>query len=378
MTSKDSHTNVPEDHDKGFNTRAVHAGRDPAHASMPIYMSATARGYYTRGGNPTIHALEACVADLEGGSHAVAAACGMAAVTQTLVTLVQSGDRIVCHRSVYDWTDTFLLEEAPKFGIETVQIDMRDTRALETALQEPTQVLYFEPLSNPGLDVIDVKHVAALGRQVGATVVVDNTFLSPALLRPLELGVDVVIHSATKFLSGHSDALGGVVIANDGDFISKLRRARNIYGGVLSPFNAFLILRGIGTLPVRMAQQCTNAQRVAEFLAQHPAVAETRYPGLHDDPGHPTAKEWTTGFGALVGFVLAGGLAASDVFKDSVKLCRPWVSLGDVGSLLYCRWPEPRKGIPEGFVRMSVGLEDADDIIADLVQALNKAHMTSS
>jgi len=378
MTGKDSHARFPEDHDKGLNTRAVHAGRDPAHASMPIYMSATAGGYYTRGGNPTIGALEACVANLEGGAHAVAAACGMAAVTQTLLTLAQSGDRIVCHRSVYDWTDTFCLEEAPKLGIQTVQVDMRDTRALEAALQEPTKILYFEPLSNPGLDVIDVKRVAALGRQAGATVVADNTFLSPVLLRPLELGVDVVIHSATKFLSGHSDALGGLVIANDEDFITRLRRARNIYGGVLSPFNAFLILRGIGTLPSRMAQHCANAQRVAEFLAGHPAVAETRYPGLPGDPGHLTASEWETGYGALVGFVLAGGQAASDVFKDSVKLCRPWVSLGDIGSLLYCRWPEPRKGVPDGYVRMSVGLEDADDIIADLDQALNKAHITSS
>jgi|APSaa5957512622_1039677.scaffolds.fasta_scaffold01598_4 methionine-gamma-lyase len=378
MTGEDSHTNLPENHDQGFDTRAIHAGRDPVHASMPIYMASTASGYYTRGGNPTIEALEASVADLEGGEGAVATACGMAAVTQTLLTLVKSGDRIVCHRSVYDWADTFLLEEAPKLGIETVQIDMRDTRALETALQKPTRVLYFEPLSNPGLDVLDVEHVAALGRQAGATVVADNTFLSPALLRPLELGVDVVIHSATKFLCGHSDALGGVVIAPDGDFITRLRRTRNIYGGVLSPLNAFLILRGIGTLPVRMAQLCANAQKVAEFLAQHSAVTETRYAGLHDDPGHQTAKEWTTGFGALVGFVLAGGQAASDVFKNSVELCRPWVSLGDIGTLLYCRWPEPRKGIPEGYVRMSVGLEDADDIIADLDQALNKACMIGS
>jgi cystathionine beta-lyase/cystathionine gamma-synthase len=239
-------------------------------------------------------------------------------------------------------------------------------------------VLYFEPLSNPGLDVIDVKHVAVLGHQAGAIVVADSTFLSPALLRPLELGADVVIHSATKFLSGHSDALGGMVIANDGDFIAMLRRARNIYGGVLSPFNAFLIFRGIRTLPVRMVRQCSNAQKVAEFLSQHPAVAETRYPGLPDDPGHRTAKEWRTGFGALVGFVLAGGQAASDVFKNSVKLCRPWVSLGDTGALLYCRWPEPRKGIPEGYVRMSVGLEEADDVIADLDQALNKAHVSGS
>jgi len=237
--------------------------------------------------------------------------------------------------------------------------------------------VYFEPLSNPGLDVIDVREVARMAHQAGAVVVADNTFLSPALLRPLALGVDVVVHSATKFLCGHSDALGGIVISNDREFIAKLRRGRNIYGGVISPFNAFLILRGIGTLPVRMKQHGANAQRIAEFLAQHPAVAETRYPGLPGDPGHETAKALLSGFGGLVGFVITGGQAASDLFGNSVKLCRPWVSLGDIGTLLYRRWPEPRKGIPEGYVRMSVGLEDADDIIADLDQALNRTPMAS-
>ena len=359
----------------GFGTRAIHAGRDADCLSMPIYMAATGRSFYTRANNPTIDALEAAVAALEGGDQAVATACGMAAVTQVLLSLLESGDRIVCHRSVYDWTDTFMLEEAPKFGIEAVQVDMRDTPALRRALESQTKVLYFEPLSNPGLDFIDVRKVAAMGHEAGAVVVADNTFLSPALLRPLELGVDVVIHSATKFLSGHNDALGGVVIANDEDFIAKLRTARNIYGGVISPFNAFLILRGIATLPLRIKQHCANAQRVAEFIAQHPAVAETRYPGLPGDPGHETAKDLLAGFSGLVGFVIAGGQAASDVFRDAVKLCKPWVSLGDVDSLLYCRWPEPRKGIPEGFVRMSVGLEDVDDIIADLDQALNEAKM---
>jgi cystathionine beta-lyase/cystathionine gamma-synthase len=363
--------------DRSQRTQAIHAGRDPAYSSMPIYMASTGRSHYTRGGNPTIDALEASVATLEGGAHATATACGMSAVTQALLTLLKSGDRVVCHRSVYDWTDTFLLQEVRKFGIQTVQVDMRDTRALERALEHPTSVLYLEPLSNPGLDVIDVGKVARMGHEAGAVVVADNTFLSPALLRPLEHGADVVIHSATKYLCGHSDALGGIVISDDTAFIEKLRTARNVYGGVISPFNAFLILRGIGTLPVRIAQHCANAQRIAEFLAQHPAIAETRYPGLPSDPGHETAKATFAGSGGMVGFVIAGGQAAADVFRDAVKLCRPWVSLGDVGTLLYCRWPEPRKGIPEGFVRMSVGLEHADDIIADLDQALDEAHRAS-
>ena len=374
MTNKDSHMHSLRKNDRGSSTQAIHAGRDPAYSSMPIYMASTGGHHYTRGSNPTIDALEASVATLEGGAHAIATACGMSAVTQTLLTLLKSGDRVVCHRSVYDWTDTFLLQEAPKFGIQTVQVDMRDTHALERALARSTKVLYFEPLSNPGLDVIDVQEVARMGHEAGAVVVADNTFLSPALLRPLALGVDVVIHSATKFLCGHSDALGGIVISNDTAFMKKLHTARNIYGGVISPFNAFLILRGIETLPIRMQQHCANAQRIAAFLAQHPAVSETRYPGLPGDPGHVAAKTLFAGFGGMVGFVVAGGQAAADVFKDAVKLCRPWVSLGDVGTLLYCRWPEPRKGVPEGYVRMSVGLENADDITADLDQALNEAH----
>lgn len=364
--------NTQQKNDRKLLTEVIHAGRDPRYASMPIYMASTAREHYTRGGNPTIDAMEACIATLEGGTGAIATACGMAAVTQVLLTLLKSGDRIVCHRSVYDWTDTFMLEEAPRFGIQTVQIDMRDNLALKKALETPTQVLYFEPLSNPGLDMVDVKKVTEMGHDAGAVVVADNTFLSPALLQPLTMGVDVVIHSATKFLCGHSDALGGIAVSNDEDFIAKLRTARNIYGGVISPFNAFLILRGIETLPLRMKQHSANAEKVAAFLAEHPAITETRYPGLSSDPGHTTAAALLSDFGGMAGFVIKGGQKPADIFKDSVKLCRPWVSLGDTSTLLYGRWPEPRKGIPEGYFRMSVGLEEVDDIIADLDQALKK------
>ena len=187
------------------------------------------------------------------------------AVTQVLLTLLQSGDRVVGHRSVYDWTDTFLLEEAPKFSIQTIQVDTRDTQVLQNVLASPTNVVYFEQLSNPGLDMIDVREVVAMRHVAGATVVADNIFLSPALLRPLTLEVDVVVNSATKFLCGHGDSLSGIVISNNAEFIAKLREARQIYGGVLSPFNAFLVLRGIETLPVRVKQHCANAQTIAKL-----------------------------------------------------------------------------------------------------------------
>jgi cystathionine beta-lyase/cystathionine gamma-synthase len=204
--------------------------------------------------------------------------------------------------------------------------------------------------------------------------VVDNTWLSPVLLRPLELGADIVVHSCSKYMCGHGDALGGAVISNDNKFMADFNKTLQIYGGILSPFNAYNILRGLGTLSIRVKQHCANAQKVAEFLARHPAVIETRYPGLPGDPHHKLAKALLgkRGFGGMLGFVLAGGEPAQKVFVNSLKLCKPWVSLGDLHTLIYPRWPEARKGIPPGFIRVSVGLEDVEDIIADLDQALNQ------
>ena len=378
MTSKDNRANMSENHTEGFNTRAIHAGRDPEYSSTPIHLAATSQHGYTRGGNQTIQAMEESVAALEGGKYAVASACGMAAVTQTLLPLLKSGDHIVCHRSVYDWTDWWLRDELPRFGIETTQVDLRDQTAFAAALRPATRIVYLEPLSNPGLDLIDLRPVIAGAHAAGVLVVFDNTFLTPALLRPLEFGADIVLHSATKYLNGHGDALGGVTVTSDQALYQTIYRSRNLHGGVISPFNAFLIMRGIETLSIRMKQHCANARKVADSLTQHPAVRETRYPGLRSDPGYETAQALLpNGCGGLIGFTLRGGQSAVDSFKANLELCRPWVSLGDTGSLVYGRHAESRKGIPEGFVRLSVGLEDADDIIADLEQALDKVHMTS-
>jgi len=359
---------------KGFNTRAIHAGRDVNHSSTPIHMAATAAGYYTRGGNPSISAMEQAIAALEGGAHAVATACGMAAVTQTLLPLLKAGDHVVCHRSVYDWTDWWLRDEMPRFGVETTQVDLRDADAFAGALRPNTRVVYFEPLSNPGLDLIDPRTIVSAAHDAGALVVVDNTFLSPALLRPLEYGIDIVIHSATKFLNGHGDALGGVITMNNKDLHQKIYRSRNLHGGVISPFNAFLIMRGIETLSMRVKQHSDNAMKVAEFLSGHSSVSEVRYPGLESHTDFATAEHLLPdGSGGMVGVTIEGGMGGLHQFAGALRLVRPWVSLGDTGSLVYGRHCEPRKGIPEGFARLSVGLEDADDIIADLDQALNRA-----
>jgi len=358
---------------KKFNTRAIHAGHDPDCSSMPIYMANTGAEFYTRGGNPTVCALETCIGSLEGG-RAITAACGVSAITQTFLTLLKAGDRLITHRSVYDWVDTYVYDSAPRLGIEALQVDMRDISALKQALKKPTRVVHFEPLANPGLDFIDVRKVVKVAHEAGATVVVDNTWLSPVLLRPLELGADIVVHSCSKYMCGHGDALGGAVISNDNKFMADFNKTLQIYGGILSPFNAYNILRGLGTLSIRVKQHCANAQKVAEFLARHPAVIETRYPGLPGDPHHKLAKALLgkRGFGGMLGFIPAGGEPAQKVFVNSLKLCKPWVSLGDLFTLIYARWPEERKGIPPGFIRVSVGLEDVEDIIADLDQALNQ------
>lgn len=360
--------------DKGFDTRSIYTGRDPSCSSMPIYMANTGENFYSGQENPTFNALEECAASLEGGGRAISAASGMSAITQVFLTLLKSGDRIIAHRCVYDWVDTFMSHSAPRMGIRAVQIDLRDIDALKRELKTPTKVVHFEPVANPSLDVIDVEKVVKAAHDAGSMVVVDNTWLTPALLRPLELGADVVVHACTKYMCGHGDALGGVVISKNEDFIKDLYFERSIYGSTISPFNAYNILRGLSTLSIRMKRHCEYAQTVAEFLDGHPAVKETRYPGLPGDPNHKVAKAMLKdrGFGGMIGFVIEGGEPAQKTFRDALKLCKPWVSLGELFTLAYVRWTEERKGVPEGFIRMAIGLEDVDDVISDLDQALNK------
>ncbi len=362
--------------DKGFDSRAINAGRDPDCASMPIYMANVGKDFYSRHNNPTTTALQDCVKSLEGGAYAETAACGISAITQTFMTLLKQGDRLLTHKCVYDWVDTFVHHQAPRMGVHAGQVDMRDLDALTQELKErPAQVVHFEPLSNPSMDVLDVPEIIRIAHDAGARVVVDSTWLSPALIRPLEFGADIVVHSLTKYLGGHGDAMGGVVVSNDKQFMDDLAFTKSIFGGTLSPFNAYNVLRGIGTLSIRMKQHSANAQKVAEFLNSHPAVQETRYPGLPSDPSHELARRLfgESGYSGMVGFVIAGGAEAKQTFANSLKLVKRWISLGDLYSLVYVRSPEERKGVPEGYIRVSVGLEDADDIIADLDQALNKA-----
>lgn len=384
-----------------FATLAVHAGEDPCPATgaldTPIYQSTTfvsadademaavygeqKPGYmYTRYGNPTIHALESKLAALEGGEAALATASGMAAVSTAILGYVKAGDHVVAARSLYGAAYNFLNRKLPRMGASATFVDSARVEDFEQALQPNTRLIYFETPSNPVLEVVDIAAIAALGRARGIPTMLDNTFASPALQQPLRLGVTVSVHSATKYLCGHGDAMGGAIIGPR-DYISLLvHEVIRDYGGVISPFNAWLILRGIRTLHLRMPAHCSNARQIAGFLAAHPNVERVYYPGLPHHRGHEVAKKQMSDFGAMMSFEAKGGYQGGKQVMDRVKLFARAASLGDTRSLIVhpastshrAVPPEDRRaiGITDGLVRLSVGIEAAADLIADLEQAL--------
>jgi len=384
-----------------FATLAVHAGEAPCAATgaldTPIYQSTTfvsadademaavyseqKPGYmYTRYGNPTVHALESKVAALEGGEAALATASGMAAVSTAILGYVKAGDHVVAPRSLYGATYNFLNKKLPRMGASATFVESGRVEDLEKALRPNTRLIYFETPSNPVLEVVDIASVAALGRARGIPTMLDNTFASPALQQPLRLGVTVSLHSATKYLCGHGDAMGGAIIGPR-DYISLLiHEIIRDFGGVISPFNAWLILRGIRTLHLRMPAHCSNAQQIAEFLDGHPQVEHVNYPGLPGHPGHDVARKQMSAFGAMISFEAKGGYEGGKQVMDRVRLFARAASLGDTRSLIVhpastshrAVPPEERRaiGITDGLVRLSVGIEAASDLISDLDHAL--------
>jgi len=384
-----------------FATLAVHAGEAPCAATgaldTPIYQSTTfvsadademaavyseqKPGYmYTRYGNPTVHALESKVAALEGGEAALATASGMAAVSTAILGYVKAGDHVVAPRSLYGATYNFLNKKLPRMGASATFVESGRVEDLEKALRPNTRLIYFETPSNPVLEVVDIASVAALGRARGIPTMLDNTFASPALQQPLRLGVTVSLHSATKYLCGHGDAMGGAIIGPR-DYISLLiHEIIRDFGGVISPFNAWLILRGIRTLHLRMPAHCSNAQQIAEFLDGHPQVEHVNYPGLPGHPGHDVARQQMSAFGAMISFEAKGGYEGGKQVMDRVRLFARAASLGDTRSLIVhpastshrAVPPEERRaiGITDGLVRLSVGIEAASDLISDLDHAL--------
>lgn len=393
------------DQDKQYATEtlAVHAGidKDEYYAAVPpIYQVSTfgfdsaeqgaalfageRKGYiYTRMGNPTVHALERAVAALEGGSAALACGSGMAAIHTALAALLKQGDHIVCTDAVYGPTATLIHTLLAGFGIESTLVDTSNLDAVRQALRPNTKVVYVETPCNPTLMITDLAGVAALAHEHGALLVVDNTFMSPILQQPFQFGADIVIHSLTKFLNGHADVVGGMIIVKDEKLYAPLRRALNHYGGVLPPFESFLVHRGLKTLPLRMQRHCENAQKIAAFLEAHPQVEWVRYPGLKSHPQFELGRKQMKGPGAVISFSLKGGLEAGRNMMNAVRLCMLAVSLGGVETLIQhpasmthaSMGAEARQKahITDGLVRLSVGVENVDDLIADLEQALEAA-----
>lgn len=375
----------------GFSTKAVHAGiePDPTTGSLmtPVHLTSTYyqeelginKGYeYARVSNPTRTALEKNIAVLEGGKEGLAFGSGMAAIS-ALFHLLKSGDHVVVSRNVYGGTYRLGKLVLNNYGLDFDFIDTTNLKNISAAIKPATKMVFIETPTNPMMEITDLEGVAQICKDRGILSIVDNTFATPYLQTPLELGIDVVLHSATKYLNGHSDMLGGLIVVNRTDLDEKLRFIQKSVGGILSPFEAWMCLRGIKTLPLRMDRHCINAMEVAKFLGKQKSVKSVNYPGLASHPQYKLAKKQMRGFGGMISFDL-GSTKNAKLFLKRVNLCALAESLGGVETLISHPAsmthasvpPDQRKkiGVTDGLVRISVGIEDVEDIIADLKQAL--------
>jgi len=386
----------------GFETKMVHAGVPKdlyGSAVVPIYQTSTfafesaqngadrfagrADGYiYTRIGNPTIRALERNVAELENGADGVATASGMGAVSVVYMALLGQGAHLVSTGSVYGPSRGLIEKHFSRFGVEFTYVDTSDLANVRAALRPKTKMVYLESPSNPAMLVSDIRAISELAHEHGALVVVDNTFASPYLQKPLDLGADVLLHSVTKFLNGHADVVGGIIVARSPDLVKQLRTMMVTLGCNMDPHQAFLVSRGIKTLSLRVERAQENAMKIARWLEAHPKVEWVRYVGLASHPQHDLVKRQMSGFGSMISFELTGGFEAGRRLMDSVHLATLAVSLGGVESLIehpasmtHAGMSEADRlegGITAGLVRYSVGVESVDDLLADLKQALER------
>ena len=375
----------------GFATRAIHAGQSPdpttGAVNVPVYLTSTYvhdalgehKGFeYSRVQNPTRFALEENVAALEGGASGHAFASGMAAI-QSLLTLLVSGDHVVVSRNVYGGTYRFFTQVLERYGLRFSWVDATSLEAIDAAMEERTRLLFLESPTNPLMEITDLAGAAEIAHARGALVAVDNTFLSPALQQPIALGADVVVHSTTKYLNGHSDAVGGALVAARHQESEWFYFVQKSAGAVMSPFDAFLVLRGIKTLPVRMERHEASARRIAAFLVDHPKVRRVLYPGLPEHPGHDLQQRQAKGFGGMITFDL-GSYDAAKAMLDRLEVMSLAESLGGVETLIshpatmtHASVPPERRaelGIGDGMVRISVGLEDVEDLLGDLAHGL--------
>ncbi|HHV38484.1 MAG TPA: aminotransferase class I/II-fold pyridoxal phosphate-dependent enzyme [Tepidimicrobium sp.] len=392
--------------DYGFNTRAIHGGSDgknPDNAlNPPIFQTSTfvfddidhvertmsfeSDDYvYTRGNNPTLRLFENRMAQLEYGKGAVAFSSGMAAISSTLFSLLKLGDNVIIHRTLYGSSYTLATQLLPRYGIGYKLVDLTHLEELEEAIDQNTKVIYFESPSNPDLSIIDIREVVKRAKEEDIKVVVDNTFASPYFQNPLILGADVVVHSATKYICGHGDVVGGVAISMDEDYIHRLKFDYMCeFGGVMSPFDAWLLLRGLKTLGIRMKQHESNAMVLAKYLQENPRVRQVYYPGIEDFKGYDIARKQMNGFGAIISFEVEGGLEKAVKIVEGLQLIKLAVSLGDCETLIEVPAAMTHRGYPveqlerfgftESMVRISVGIEDVNDIIGDLDQTFRQVY----
>jgi cystathionine gamma-synthase len=375
----------------GFNSRAIHAGQEPdpetGAVTVPIYQTSTYKqdgvgglrgGYeYSRSANPTRSALEECLAALEGGARALAFASGLAAEDTLLRTLLAPGDHILLPDDTYGGTYRLVARVFTRWGIEFTPVPMHDSAAVAAAVQPHTRMIWVETPTNPLLNIVDIAAIAAIAQRQQALLVVDNTFASPYLQQPLALGADVVVHSTTKYLGGHSDVVGGALVARDAEIGEQLAFHQNAMGAVNGPFDAWLVLRGVKTLGVRMDRHCSNAEQIVRFLSEHPAVSSVLYPGLPQHPNHDVAARQMTGFGGMVSFRMRGGEEAALKVCGLTSLFTLGESLGGVESLIehparmtHASVAGSPLEVPGDLVRLSVGIENVEDLLADLTAAL--------
>lgn len=396
------------DHD--FSTRAIHHGYDPQSnqgaLNPPIYMTSTFTfdnaesggamfagekegHFYTRISNPTLDHLEQRIANLENAEAGLCTASGMGAITATFWSFVQAGDEIVIDKTLYGCTFSFLTHGLPRFGVKVTAVDMTDPANLADAITAKTKIVYFETPANPNNRLVDIAAVSAIAHRAGAKVVVDNTYATPVITRPIEHGADIVVHSATKYLSGHGDVVAGLVVGNRED-INQIRMVglKDMTGAVMSPMTAMLLLRGIKTLELRVERHCQSAMSVAQALESHPAVLNVFYPGLESFPQGGLARRQMARFGGMIPFEVKGGKAGGIAMMNRLNLIQRAVSLGDAESLIqhpasmthstYSPEERAEHGIAEGLVRLSVGLEGTQDLIDDLYTALGAHNMQAA
>jgi cystathionine beta-lyase/cystathionine gamma-synthase len=373
----------------GFETRAIHAGQDPDPTTgaviVPIYQTSTYvqekvgehKGYeYSRTGNPTRTALEKCIASLEDGKHGLAFASGMGAET-TIMYLFSPGDHVLVSNDVYGGTYRLFDKILQAYGLQFSYIDMTDPESVREHMRDNTKAVWIETPSNPMMKLIDLTAVAAIAKERGAKTVVDNTFASPYGQQPLTMGVDIVVHSSTKYLGGHSDAVGGLIVTSDDEVNEKLRFLQNAVGAIPGPMDCFLVLRGIKTLGVRMRAHESNAMKIARFLEDQPSVERVLYPGLASHPQHDLAGRQMRCFGGMISFLAKGGLEEARRISESTRLFQLAESLGGVESLIehpgimtHASVAASPLRVPDNLVRLSVGIENSEDLIRDLANAL--------